>query len=374
MSFTERTKAPFRLDVVGSFLRPDAIKEARAAYADGAISAEQLKAVEDRCITELVEKELAAGLRCVTDGEFRRSYWHLDFMWGFEGVEHIVGEHGYFFHDEETRADTGCIVAPIRFNGHPFLEHFKFLRDLVGDRAIPRQTIPAPAQFYNEMLRGTNCDSLDAVYPTREAFREDLIKAYSDFIHALYEAGCRSLQLDDCTWGMLCDTERRKALYGGQTDADAVAQLYVDLNNAVIDCVPRGMVVNTHICRGNYHSTWASSGGYAPVSKIMFGQERVDGYYLEFDDERSGGFEPLADVTGDKIVVLGLITSKRPQLEDKEHIKERILEASKYVPLDRLCLSPQCGFASTEEGNKLTEEDQWKKLALIREIAEEVWG
>jgi len=224
------------------------------------------------------------------------------------------------------------------------------------------------------MLRGTNCDSLDAVYPTREAFREDLIKAYSDFIHALYEAGCRSLQLDDCTWGMLCDTERRKALYGGQTDADAVAQLYVDLNNAVIDCVPRGMVVNTHICRGNYHSTWASSGGYAPVSKILFGQERVDGYYLEFDDERSGGFEPLADVTGDKIVVLGLITSKRPQLEDKEHIKERILEASKYVPLDRLCLSPQCGFASTEEGNKLTEEDQWKKLALIREIAEEVWG
>src|SRR5699024_666763 len=157
----------------------------------------------------------------------------------FEGVEHIVGEHGYFFHDEETRADTGRIVAPIRFNGHPFLEHFKFLRDLVGDRAIPRQTIPAPAQFYNEMLRGTNCDSLDAVYPTREAFREDLIKAYSDFIHALYEAGCRSLQLDDCTWGMLCDTERRKALYGGQTDADAVAQLYVDLNNAVIDCVPR---------------------------------------------------------------------------------------------------------------------------------------
>ena len=374
MSFTERTKAPFRLDVVGSFLRPDAIKEARAAYADGAISAEQLKAVEDRCITELVEKELAAGLRCVTDGEFRRSYWHLDFMWGFEGVEHIVGEHGYFFHDEETRADTGRIVAPIRFNGHPFLEHFKFLRDLVGDRAIPRQTIPAPAQFYNEMLRGTNCDSLDAVYPTREAFREDLIKAYSDFIHALYEAGCRSLQLDDCTWGMLCDTERRKALYGGQTDADAVAQLYVDLNNAVIDCVPRGMVVNTHICRGNHHSTWASSGGYAPVSKILFGQERVDGYYLEFDDERSGGFEPLADVTGDKIVVLGLITSKRPQLEDKEHIKERILEASKYVPLDRLCLSPQCGFASTEEGNKLTEEDQWKKLALIREIAEEVWG
>ena len=275
MSFTERTKAPFRLDVVGSFLRLDAIKEARAAYADGAISAEQLKAVEDRCITELVEKELAAGLRCVTDGEFRRSYWHLDFMWGFEGVEHIVGEHGYFFHDEETRADTGRIVAPIRFNGHPFLEHFKFLRDLVGDRAIPRQTIPAPAQFYNEMLRGTNCDSLDAVYPTREAFREDLIKAYSDFIHALYEAGCRSLQLDDCTWGMLCDTERRKALYGGQTDADAVAQLYVDLNNAVIDCVPRGMVVNTHICRGNYHSTWASSGGYAPVSKILFGKERT---------------------------------------------------------------------------------------------------
>ena len=374
MSFTERTKAPFRLDVVGSFLRPDAIKEARAAYADGAISAEQLKAVEDRCITELVEKELAAGLRCVTDGEFRRSYWHLDFMWGFEGVEHIVGEHGYFFHDEETRADTGRIVAPIRFNGHPFLEHFKFLRDLVGDRAIPRQTIPAPAQFYNEMLRGTNCDSLDAVYPTREAFREDLIKAYSDFIHALYEAGCRSLQLDDCTWGMFCDKTYWEARQKENVSVDEEAERYLRLNNLALAGAPEDLVITTHVCRGNYHSAWASSGGYEPIGKYLFSSEHVSAFYLEFDDERSGGFEPLRFVSDDKKVVLGLITTKSPVLEDKAQVIARIHEAARYVPLDRLYLSPQCGFASCEIGNRLTEEDQWAKLALVKEIAEEVWG
>lgn len=374
MSFTKRTNAPFRLDVVGSFLRPEAIKEARTAFAAGTITADELKAVEDRCITELVENELAAGLQCVTDGEFRRSYWHLDFMWGFEGVEHIVGEHGYLFHGEETRADTARITGRIRFAGHPFLEHFCFLQELVNGRAIPRLTIPAPAQFYSEQRRPGNAEALAAVYPNEEEFFQDLIQAYTDFIRALYDAGCRSLQLDDCTWGMLCSPEYRQLLYGGDEGADAAAQLYVALNNAVLDSVPRGMTVNTHVCRGNFHSTWAASGGYAPVSKILFQQERVDGYYLEFDDERSGGFEPLADLAEGKIVVLGLITSKRPQLEEKQHIKERILEAAQYVPLDRLCLSPQCGFASTEEGNKLTEADQWKKLALIREIAEEVWG
>ena len=262
MSYTERTHAPFRLDVVGSFLRPDAIREARAGFAAGTVTAAELKAVEDRCITELVEKELAAGLRCVTDGEFRRSYWHLDFMWGFDGVEHIIGEHGYRFHDEETRADTAYVTGKVRFNGHPFLDHFRFLRDLVGDRAIPRQTIPAPAQFYSEMLRPGNLESLKAVYPDMKDFCKDLVQAYTDFIRALYDAGCRSLQLDDCTWGMLCSPKYRDLLYGGEEGADTASQLYVDLNNAVIDSIPRGMVVNTHICRGNFHSTWASSGGY----------------------------------------------------------------------------------------------------------------
>ena len=376
---TYSQNAPFRADVVGSYLRPAELKQARADFAAGKIDEAALKAVEDNAITELVAKQKAAGLHVITDGEFRRGWWHLDCMWGFAGVEKVSMDKGYFFHDEETRAESARLTSKIAFDpAHPFVEHFKFIKQFEDDTAIARQTIPAPAPLYAELFRPENIASVHEFYgDTQKDYDEladDNAKAFHGLIMALYEAGCRSLQLDDCTWGMLCDTERRKALYGGQTDADAVAQLYVDLNNAVIDCVPRGMVVNTHICRGNYHSTWASSGGYAPVSKILFGQERVDGYYLEFDDERSGGFEPLADVTGDKIVVLGLITSKRPQLEDKEHIKERILEASKYVPLDRLCLSPQCGFASTEEGNKLTEEDQWKKLALIREIAEEVWG
>lgn len=372
-TMTKRTAAPFRYDIVGSFLRPPVLKQARADFAEKKITGEQMKAVENQCIRELVDQEIAAGLKSVTDGEFRRSYWHLDFMWGFDGIEHNVMEHGYFFHGEETRADSARVCGKIRFANHPFLSHFRFLKQTVQGRALVRQTIPAPAQFFSELVRGENRQSLDRVYPDREEAYRDLIQAYRDFIAALYGEGCRNLQLDDCTWGMLCDQKYWKNQSGGET-VQALQELYLRLNNGAIADWPEDLVINTHVCRGNYHSKWATSGSYAPVGKILFGKENVRAYYLEFDDDRSGSFEPLKDVSGDKLVVLGLVTSKRPELEDKSRMIARIHEAAKYLPLDRLCLSPQCGFSSTEEGNILTEEDQWKKIALVKEIAEEIWG
>jgi len=223
-------------------------------------------------------------------------------------------------------------------------------------------------------VRAENERYLDDVYPDREELYRDLTDAYRGFILALYESGCRNLQLDDCTWGMLCDKNFWNTMAGDGYSPENLQQLYLRLNNGAIRDLPGDLTVNTHICRGNYHSTWATSGGYAPVAKTLFGGENVRAYYLEFDDSRSGDFSPLAAVSGKKLVVLGLITSKRPQLEDQEKIIARIHEASAYVPLDRLCLSPQCGFASTEEGNVLTEQEQWEKIRLIREIAEEVWG
>lgn len=374
MAFETRVTAPFRADIVGSFLRPEQLKQARARFEAGEITAQQLAETEDTCIRALVEKEISAGLQSVTDGEFRRSYWHLDFMWGFEGIKHVVHEHGYFFHAEETRADSAQVCGKISFKDHPFLRHFRFLKETVNGRAALRQTIPAPAQFFAELVRGENEAHLDSVYPDREELYRDLTAAYHDFILALYAEGCRNLQIDDCTWGMLCDKSFWESMTNGAYDTQALQGLYLRLNDEAIRNLPDDLVVNTHICRGNYHSTWATSGGYAPVAETLFGNENVNAYYLEFDDERSGGFEPLASVSDNKLVVLGLITTKSPRLEDKDAVIARIHEAEQYIPLERLCLSPQCGFASTEEGNKLTEEEQWNKIALVQEIAKEVWG
>lgn len=373
-TLTQRTSSPFRYDIVGSFLRPDALKKGRVDFAKNKLTHQELTELENFWIRDLVEKEITIGLHAVTDGEFRRSYWHLDFMWGFSGIEHNVLTQGYLFHGEETRADSARVINKIRFVDHPFLKHFRFLKEIVGTRAQTRQTIPGPAQFFSELVRGENEKSLDAVYPNREDAYHDLIQAYHDFILALYAEGCRNLQLDDCTWGMLCDMNYWKNQSGGESNIQALQEVYLQLNNDAIADLPDDLVINTHVCRGNYHSTWATSGGYAPVSKVLFGKENVTGYYLEFDDDRSGDFTPLQDITDNKIVVLGLITSKRPKLENKSAIISRIKEASQIIPLDRLCLSPQCGFSSTEEGNILTEEDQWKKIALVKTIAEEVWG
>jgi 5-methyltetrahydropteroyltriglutamate--homocysteine methyltransferase len=367
------SNAPFRFDIVGSFLRPEELKTARKNYAEGQITDAELKAAEDKAIRELVSKQKEAGLSVITDGEFRRSWWHLDFMWGLNGVQKTELEQGYVFRDEVTRGETATLTGRITGNHHPFVEHFKFIKELEEDGITARQTIPAPAQLLAELTRGENGEITKAIYKDEEELINDIGNAYRQVLADLSAAGCRNVQFDDCTWGMFCDVKYWESRQKGEVSVEELAEQYVRVNNLAIEGKAEGLTVTTHVCRGNYHSTWASQGGYAPIAPHLFGQENVEAYYLEFDDERSGDFEPLKYVTGDKKVVLGLITTKNPALEDSEKIKQRIAEASKYVPIDRLYLSPQCGFASTEEGNKLTEEEQWEKLKLVKEIAQQVW-
>ena len=369
-----KNNSPFRYDYIGSFLRPDSIKKAREDFEAGSITAKQLREIENEAISDLAAKQKAAGYAVITDGEFRRSYWHLDFMWGLNGIERIELDHGYFFHGEETTHGSVAVTGKISGENHPFVEDYKFVRQFEDENTIARQTIPAPAQLFAELFREENGKNTVRFYPDTEALIQDIAKAYRTVIAELYAAGCRNIQLDDCTWGMLCDKGYREALKNSDISADEVAEQYLRLNNLALEGKPEDLVLTTHVCRGNYHSTWASSGGYEPIAEYLFSGENVSAFYLEFDDERSGGFEPLRFVADDKKVVLGLITSKSPVLEDKEQTIARIHEAAKYVPLDRLYLSPQCGFASCEIGNKLTEEEQWAKLALVKEIAEEVWS
>ncbi|VDG18875.1 5-methyltetrahydropteroyltriglutamate--homocysteine S-methyltransferase [Lactiplantibacillus mudanjiangensis] len=378
-TFTKRTVSPFRYDVVGSFLRPQVLKDARAQFAAGQLDAAGLKAVEDTSIIELIKQQEAAGLKAVTDGEFRRSWWHLDFFWGLQGISKKQLDQGYIFHDEETRAETATVSGKLSGANHPFVDHFKFVQAHVSDGIQVKQTIPAPAQCLAELQRPENQAALRQYYATDAEVVADLAAAYHQVIEDLYAAGARTIQLDDCTWGMLAGNHAKGAETGEVSDRnDAVLdenkQLYLDVNNAAIKDLPADLTITTHICRGNYHSTWASAGGYDSVADPLFNQENVKAYYLEYDSERAGGFEPLKLVSDDKLVVLGLITSKSGELEDRQTILNRIQEAAKYVPLDRLCLSTQCGFASTEEGNVLTFDQQWAKIALVKSIAEEVWG
>lgn len=364
---------PFRYDVVGSFLRPAKLKEARADFEQGKITADELKAVEDKAIIDLVEKQKKAGLKVITDGEFRRATWHLDFMWGFNGVEHKKTEKGVQFHGEPALIDDTWLSDKITVDNHPFVEHYKFVKALEDENTVAKQTIPAPAQFFQQMIIPANLETTRKFYQTDEELIEDIAKGYRKVIKDLYDVGCRNVQFDDCTWGVLV-AEGSVARYGEGADFKEISEKLLKVNNLAIEGKPEDMVIATHVCRGNYHSAYFSSGAYDPVAEPLFGRENVSAYYLEFDDERSGSFEPLKYVSGDKKVVLGLITSKSPKLEDKKVVIDRIKEASKYVPLDRLYLSPQCGFASCEIGNKLTEEEQWAKIALVKEIAEEVWG
>lgn len=366
--------APFKFDIVGSFLRPDYLKEAREQLKKGDITEEQLRKVEDQAIQELIDKQKKAGLPVITDGEFRRSWWHLDFMWGLQGVEKLEVTQGYTFHDEVTRGESAGLCGKISGENHPFIEHFKYVKLFEDSSVLARQTIPAPAQFLAELERGDNLEKTRAWYQEEEALLQDIAAAYRQVIKDLYDAGCRNVQFDDCTWGMFCDTKYWEARQKGETSIEDLAARYVRVNNLAIEGHPEDLTITTHVCRGNYHSTWASAGGYAPIAPYLFDQENVSAYYLEFDDERSGDFEPLKYVSSNKQVVLGLVTTKKPELEAKDAVVRRIREASQYVPLERLCLSPQCGFASTEEGNKLTEEEEWNKLRLIKEISEEVWG
>ena len=366
-------KSPFRYDFVGSFLRPQRLKEARAQFKAGEIDRAALTAVENEEITRLIEKQKRAGYHAITDGEFRRSYWHLDFMWGFHGIDEVELDHGYFFHGEETTHGSIKVSGKISGENHPFVEHYKFVKQFEDENTVAKYTIPAPAQMYQQMIVPQNIVKTREFYEADDELIQDIGTAYQEVIAQFYEAGCRNLQFDDCTWGAIVgDAAKQRYKSLGLDIEDVKAQL-LKANNLALEKKPEDMVITSHICRGNYHSTFFTSGPYDSVADYVFAQENVDALLLEYDDERSGGFAPLAKVSPDKKVVLGLITTKKPELEDKETVKARIEQAAKYIPLDRLCLSPQCGFASCEIGNKLTEEQQWAKLALVKEIAEEVW-
>lgn len=361
---------------VGSFLRPEELKVARQQFDNGDISKELLKEVEDKAIKELVNKQVAAGLDKITDGEFRRSYWHLDNFWGFDGISHEHFGLGYLFHDEETRDDTAVLRGKLGFTKekHPFISHFEFYKKIADDKGVEAKiTIPAPAQFLAELERGKNANSIGDFYQDRGSFLTDIARVYREEILALYEAGARTIQLDDCTWGMLIDEDYWQTRQREGLSKQDVIEDYLFVNNNAIKDLPNDLTINTHVCRGNYHSTYASKGAYDDVAEAFFARENAETYFLEFDDDRSGGFEPLSHLPKEKVAVLGLITSKNGKLEDKEAIIKRIQEAKKYLPLENLWLSTQCGFASTEEGNILTEDDQWKKLALVKEIIDDVW-
>lgn len=366
---------PFHYDYVGSFLRPENLKKARRQFDEGKITYAQLKEVEDQAITDLIIKIKSLGYHVITDGEFRRATWHLDFMWGLDGVGHVPTKTGLPFHGEAAMIDDTYLVGKIGLSKeHPFVEHFRFVKQFEDENTVAKQTLPAPAQVLAQFTMPFNREATEKYYDNDAELIDDLVAAYKKVIDDLYEAGCRNVQLDDCTWGMLAD-KTAPFSYGTTVEGlKGIQQTYKDINNRVIANAPEGVTVATHVCRGNFHSTYASSGAYDAVAEVLFGEENAAGYYLEFDDERSGGFAPLAKVSGNKKIVLGLVTTKSSVLESKKAIIERIHEAEKYVPLDRLYLSPQCGFASCEIGNKLTEEQQWAKLKLVKEIAEEVWG
>lgn len=366
--------APFRYDFIGSFLRPAKLKEARLKFSAGKINSDELKVVENECIRELIKKQKELGYQVITDGEFRRAAWHLDFMWGFNGVGHEPTKTGLPFHGEDAMIDDTYCTGKISVDNHPFVEHYKFVKALEDENTLAKQTIPAPAQFLEQMIMPFNIDKTHKYYDNTDELAYDIANGYKKVIADLYAAGCRNIQFDDCSWGVLIDPRAELFFNTDKAGLEEYKKQFLYINNLAIEGKPSDLVITTHVCRGNFHSTYACEGAYDGVAEALFAGENVDAYYLEFDDARSGGFKPLLKVSGNKKVVLGLVTTKRAELEDKEVLKARINEAAKYIPLERLCLSPQCGFASCEIGNKLTENEQWAKLKLVKEVAEEVWG
>ncbi|MGZ3329559.1 MAG: cobalamin-independent methionine synthase II family protein [Xanthobacteraceae bacterium] len=365
----QRTKPPFRADHVGSFLRPAALKEARAKCEQGAITAAELKAVEDREIEKIIKKQEELDLKLATDGEFRRSWWHFDFLGMLDGVEVYDTDQGIQFRGVQTKAQSLRIVGKVGFSKHPMLEHFKFLK--AHTKVTPKMTIPAPPVLHFRLAKdGIRKD----IYPDLDGFFHDLGQAYKQAVKGFYDAGCRYLQFDDTVWAYLCSQEELRKARERMSNVDQLQGIYARVINAALEGKPADMTITTHVCRGNFRSTWISEGGYEPVAETLLGKVNYDGYFLEYDTDRAGGFEPLRFLPkGNKIVVLGLVTSKSGTLEKKDDVKRRIDEAAKFAPLEQFCLSPQCGFASTEEGNLLAEEEQWAKLRMIKELADEVW-
>jgi 5-methyltetrahydropteroyltriglutamate--homocysteine methyltransferase len=363
-----RTTPPFRADHVGSLLRPAALKEARAKFAKGDIDAAALKDIEDREIERVVAKQAEIGLKLATDGEFRRSWWHFDFFRGLQGVD-LIEAPPIKFHGVVTKSEAIKINRKVDFAGHPHLDHFKFLKSVC--KTTPKMTIPAPSTFH---FRQGRVMISKEVYPDLDQYFADVAAAWKKAIRAFYDAGCRYLQLDDTAWAMICDPKEREHSRERGDDPDTLPAKYAEVTNAALEGRPPDMTVTMHSCRGNFRSTFIASGGYEFVAEPLLGRVNIDGYFLEFDTDRAGGFEPLRFLPkGHKRVVLGLVTSKSGRLEQPGDIKKRIEEATKYAPLDQFCLSTQCGFASTEEGNTLAEEEQWAKLKMIVGIAGEVW-
>ncbi|HPG03160.1 MAG TPA: 5-methyltetrahydropteroyltriglutamate--homocysteine S-methyltransferase [Rhodoblastus sp.] len=362
-------RPPFRADQVGSLLRSAPLKAARDKKAKGEISAAELTAIEDEEIRKLIAKQEAVGLEGITDGEYRRSWWHYDFLWNLDGVERIAVDQGIQFAGVQTKAEAPHVMKKIGFSGHPFVDHFKFLK--ANTKKTAKQTIPSPSMLH---YRGGRKLINMGVYPNMNDFYSDLGAAYGKAIKAFGDAGCTYLQLDDVSFAYLCDPEQLKMLRDRGDDPDKQPGIYAGMINKALESKPADMTVSMHLCRGNFRSTFVASGGYEPVADLLFNQVGVDAYFMEWDTDRAGGFEPLRFLPKGKAVVLGLVTSKTGVLEKKDDIKRRIDEAAKFAPLDQLCLSAQCGFASTEEGNTLAEDEQWRKLELIVEIAREVWG
>ena len=369
-SVTQRTRPPFRADHVGSFLRTAPLKEARARHAAGEITAAALKDVEDHEIEKIIKKQEDVGLKLVTDGEFRRSWWHYDFFDMLDGVERYELDHGIQFHGVQSKALGIRVIDKIGFSNHPMLEHFRFLKAYT--RVMPKMTIPSPSVLHFRLEPGVVYSS---AYTHRDDIFDDLAAAYRKAVRAFYDAGCRYLQFDDTAWAYLCSREELKKAKDRGLDVDHLQEAYASTINKALETKPADMTITTHVCRGNFRSSWIASGGYEPVAENLLQRCNYDGYFLEYDSERAGGFEPLRFLPrGNKIVVLGLITSKRGILERKDDVVRRIEEATKYVNVDQLAISPQCGFASTEDGNVLAEEEQWAKLKLVVDIAGEVWG
>lgn len=363
------TKAPFKADHVGSLLRPESIHQARKDFREGKISAKQLYDIETKEIKRIVDKQIEIGLSAVTDGEFRRRFWHTDFLEHLNGIEGYVPETGYIFHgNEETEKYNVRNTGKISFNpNHPHVKDFIVFKEIVDGRAVAKQTIPSPNQLFNVGIRNED------IYPDIEEYAEDIIQTYRDALKAFYDAGVRYLQFDDVYIAGLSSPDI--PFNDGKYSREKLIELALKVVNGVLEGKPEDLYVTTHLCRGNYRSNWAFEGSYGIIAPTLFAKEKVDGFFLEYDDDRSGDFKPLEFIpNGGAQVVLGLFTSKSGQLEDEENIKARIKEATQYIPKEQICISPQCGFASTHHGNKLTEEEQWEKLKFIVDIAKEELG
>ena len=367
---------PFRADHVGSLLRPERLLRAREAHAAGRVDDDELRAVEDEAITDVVRMQRDIGLRTVTDGEFRRATWHMDFIYAIAGIRRVEGE-GRVVHFKNTDgsidwAPAGLHVeGPLSIEEPIFGDHLRFLQGVASSEQTPKLTIPSPSMVH---YRGGAASIDPEVYPDEDAFWEALTAVYASQVRGVVELGCSYLQLDDTSLAYLNDPAQRAEIAAQGRDAEHLHERYIRQVNAALASRPEGLTVTTHLCRGNFRSSWVAEGGYDFVAESLFGGLEVDGFFLEYDDARSGGFEPLRFVPPGKRVVLGLVTTKRAQLERKDDLKRRIDEAARYVPLEQLCLSPQCGFSSTVEGNALTLDDQRAKLELVVQTAEEVWG